>query len=266
MLFTTFLFYPHVSSTILGLYSCIDIGGQTLMVEDMTVTCWEGEHLRWASILWIFIIVYPIGVPMIFFLLLLKFRKRMLDPMIVLSIGFVFNAYTEDAWFWELLELGQKLFLTGLIFFFPPTLELPINMAVLGLYLILLLVVNPYIRKGDDRLALFAQSELFILAMFGYTLTFEEALEGDLTDVILSILLILGVFMVTGTFLVMSIRNSTKIYKTLKRRKQQKNAQKQIIAEAKKRRSTASNLSMGPSLDSSDADSDSEEVGANPWV
>merc|ERR1740117_996826 len=76
----------------------------------------------------------------------------------------------------------------------------------------LILLVSPYVRKGDDRLALLAQANLMLLAMMGLTLEQSEVVVlDDTTDILLSVLLIVSISLMVATAFVMIIRNAHKI-------------------------------------------------------
>lgn len=70
-------------------------------------------------------------------------------------------------WYFELFDMGNKLMLTSLLAFVPPLAQLPFGVAFAVFFLLVLLLLRPYIRKGDDRLHLFAQTEIFIILLAG---------------------------------------------------------------------------------------------------
>ena len=51
----------------------------------------------------IMIIVYPIGVPAFFFVMLYRYRKRLDEIGIRAQLGFLYDAYTRDMWFFEMV-------------------------------------------------------------------------------------------------------------------------------------------------------------------
>lgn len=93
------------------------------------------------------------------------------------------------------------------------------NMAQLGLFIVVLQIRNPYVRKGDDRLAQLSAVELLAMCMLGQVLA--ETVEGELEpwiDTALSIGLIVLVLCAVGTFFMMSFRNARKMYRNKQRK------------------------------------------------
>ena len=86
----------------------------------------------------------------------------------------------------------QKLALTSIVIFLPPSVQLPFAMCALFVYTAALLLQMPYLRKSDDRLALLAQSELFLIAQAGYIILIQGTIVLDpATNLVLSAALIL---------------------------------------------------------------------------
>jgi len=69
-LFFLFLIYPNVSSTILKYYKCTDVGGTSYLDIDARVVCGSDEWLWHAYIGAGAALLYPVGVPVFFFVLL----------------------------------------------------------------------------------------------------------------------------------------------------------------------------------------------------
>jgi hypothetical protein len=76
--------------------------------------------------------------------------------------------------------------------FMPTNLQMPLGMVAVGLYAAVLLVAQPYVRSGDDRLHLTAQAYLFLLLLSGHTmynLTPGASLDPTI-DAMMSVLLV----------------------------------------------------------------------------
>jgi hypothetical protein len=48
--------------------------GHSLLVEDMRVACWEGQHAEYAAVAAVCVLAYPLGVPL--FLAVKLWRNR----------------------------------------------------------------------------------------------------------------------------------------------------------------------------------------------
>ena len=118
--------------------------------------------------------------------------------------------------------MAHKLSMTSLIVFLPSKFEMLGFQVVLIAYLIILLLKNPYMRTGDDRLALFCQIELYLAALMGWNLTYLNLASMDkLTDILLSVMLISITMLTIFLFLALTFKNMYKIFKAWKRSKLQ---------------------------------------------
>ena len=205
--FVTFLFYPFVASTVLSMYNCITISGVSYLTEDMSIVCGSPQWLANAMPMLAFVAIYPLGVPMLYWYLLKKHSKQLHKPELLLQYGFLCEAFRNDCWYFELLDMLEKLMVMSLVPFLPNKDEMMGTMIVVGIYLGIILFVNPYVRKGDDRLQVLVQANLLLLALMGYTLqSTGKATLDSVLDIIISILLIALVGVMILTAFIMLIR------------------------------------------------------------
>lgn len=216
VLFTAFLLYPFVSRTSLGVYNCVEVDGVSYVVAEFSLLCGTPEWTVAAGYSALFVALYPLGTPIIYYILMSRADRR--SPDAFLELGFLYEAYNDNRWYWELADMGHKLFLTSIVVFMPNELIMGANMVVMVGYLIMLLVFNPYLRKGDDRLHLLAQVNLFVLALMGHALRllqdpFKSPFASRNTvEILLSALLIAINVIFLGSFLIIAGRNVKKAY------------------------------------------------------
>lgn len=225
VLFTVFLLYPFSSKVTLGVYNCVTVEGQTYVAADFTLNCSDPYYIRTASINAIFVLLYPIGVPVACFFLLYKNLHRLREPETVLQFGFLYDAYTDDRWFWEIFDMTHKLCLTSITLFLPSNIVMPTNMCIIVVYFIGLVLANPYIRKGDDRFHLLVQVNLYLLALIGLILItienpYRTAVADEQTMIILlsALLIVMNVGLFIGFFIIAG-RNALKIIRGNQRAK-----------------------------------------------
>jgi len=146
MLFTVFLVYPYVSSSIFRMYVCYYLEGTYYMkmvhfwvllgstlfffFQDFEVMCYQDE---WNSMIWpslVMILMYPFGIPFVTFVLLYRARTVLDEPKVRFQLGFLYESYTRVAWFWELVVMANKLFLTSFVGFFPDAMQMPAALIV----------------------------------------------------------------------------------------------------------------------------------------
>lgn len=123
-LFTLFLIYPSVSSLIIRLYSCHNIEGLSYLKADYEILC-DSEEWRFRA-LWniAFVLLYPIGIFVLFAAVLVKYERRLNDMEVMIQFGFIYGAYQRSCWWFELLDMSHKLFMTSIVSLIPSELAL----------------------------------------------------------------------------------------------------------------------------------------------
>jgi len=220
VLFTLFLMYPGVSSTVLSFYVCKDIEGTKYLLKDFSLRCYDHRWFKYLPYDVFMILLYPIGIPAVFFGFIYRYKRvrRLVEPGIRLQLGFLYEAYNDDMWWFEMADMMHKLAMTSLIAFFPLDAQMPLGLVVLTLYAMVILLGKPYIRKGDDRLHLFAQTELYLIVLCAYILTAYDSLDNT-TDVLLSVLLILITCFIILLAIYMVVMNAKKILRNYQAQK-----------------------------------------------
>lgn len=221
-LFTIFLIYPTVSSSILKFYSCREVNGVSYLTADFRVRCDSSEWKSRVALNILFTILFPLAIP-IGFATLLYFNRQSLDhPKVLLSMGFLYAAYHRDIWWFEIVDIVHKLALTSLLVFVPLDYRLQIGIIIVGFYLMLSVSLRPYVRKGDDRLHLLILCELLLMLIGGYVYRVMGKIDSQM-DWVLSIIFILLTFMLLSLLIIQII---TLVLKMARNRK--KNMQTQI--------------------------------------
>jgi hypothetical protein len=91
MLFTLFLLYPGVSSSILGMFVCRDIHGKPYLFNDFSLECYDSTWYYYLPFILVMVFLYPIGIPALFYALLHKYRKRRQEVAVRLQLGFLYD-------------------------------------------------------------------------------------------------------------------------------------------------------------------------------
>jgi len=192
VLFTLFLLFPAVSSSVLSFFACREVDGSYYLVADFRVQCYAAEWNRYLGYVIVMVLVYPVGIPLTLLAVLLKYRKRLSDRWVAIAIGFLYQAYDENHWFFELVDMMHKLFLCSLLAFIPVNAAMCVGMVVACMYAITIMWRMPYIRHYDDRIHLLVQTELILFFLAGYIFRVVGAFDvGSAFDVLTSIVLIL---------------------------------------------------------------------------
>ena len=204
ILFVLFFIYPGTSNTILKMLRCDTLHDSSQYLgADYRIRCDSTEQVdiflgsstisypdaRGLAIFMIF--VYPIGVPLLFISVLYKNKAVLYDPngpldvwgnptepdeALALKYGQLYTAYDPKRWYWEVIELGRKLILVGLICFIMP--DTPTQLAV-GCILSLVFITlyakfSPYKADDDDNLQLCCQLAIFMSYFSALLLTVQD--------------------------------------------------------------------------------------------
>jgi len=230
VLYFLFLIFPVCSSSVLRHYICDNVDGTSFLAQDYRVKCFTS---LWNIISYLsasFILIYPVGIPVFFFIMLRNNRHRLNDVRTRAKLGFLYGGYKEDRWWWEIADSIHKLFLVAIIAFFPYTVQLAIGLVVSTLYLMAMLLFNPYADPSDDLMHQFSQVEIFLLILAGYLF---EALRdeklSDLEDYGLSIILLALTFGIVILFIVFAVfAAKTSIKALLEKRRRKKDMTKRV--------------------------------------
>jgi hypothetical protein len=184
VLFFLWLIYPTVSSRVLQIFVCVDVNGVPYLQSDMRLVCYDAQWNFYAFLSFLFIFVYPIGIPLLFYIRLYRHRGVKLERYGVRAeMGMLYDAFSRERWWFEMVEMLHKLALTSILAFLPTAYQLPTGLVIANLFLMTLLLMRPYVRKGDERLHLLVQTEISLMLYVGYIYSKgDQSFEASLKD------------------------------------------------------------------------------------
>ncbi len=144
VVFALFLMYPAISQQVLSFFICRSVDGKSYLVADFTLYCNDARWNQNLPLAIVAVIMYPVGIPVYIFISLWRLRKRLKMPHVVVSWGIVYEAYTPQLWWFELVDMLAKLFLTSIIGFFDSSAQLPVGMGICGTLAALALSPHPH--------------------------------------------------------------------------------------------------------------------------
>jgi len=199
-LIISFLVFPGVSTGIFRSFQCHEVGnGESYLRVDYSIDCngdfYNNLLLPYAGLM---ILLYPLGIPLMYFLLLWGVRDE-LDPYPddlrksqvtrahdpdLRHLTFLFLTYRPKSWWFEVLECFRRLILTaGLVFFLDGTaMQIVIGMALALGAVKILGQVKPYYDRIDSILAEITQWAIFF-TLFSALLIRVEVADPDKGDV-----------------------------------------------------------------------------------
>ena len=227
------LVYPSLSTRIIRLFACEQIGTVTVLTFDNSIECFT---MRWLSFMVGAIIagvLFVIGIPAFFLVVLKRAREKDIEKQWAIAVrypkkrqlllreakedadlhsefwtldkdgdgehtideeevavkhflrrknmrfyrtydrlGFIYYAYKEDIWWYELTELMRKLILNGFMVLVPQGVvsRVTLGMLVCLAFLLILNQVRPYKALSDELLQNLCHIQLFLTMFCGMLL------------------------------------------------------------------------------------------------
>jgi len=108
----TFLSWPTIIEKTLDIMNCEHIGDNYYLIKDMSVECYTSDHYVYLIVGYVSIGIYGIGIPLMGFRMLYKYRYRLFDMQNRYDgstpLSFLFLGYREDRWYYEFIIMGKK--------------------------------------------------------------------------------------------------------------------------------------------------------------
>ena len=173
-LVVTYAFVPAVSARIFKAWSCQGFGNTPTqpiyyMREDLSIECYTSDaHKAATNVAIVLVILWPFGVLVLNAVLLLAARRPLLSRTpnrLVKSTAFLHRDYHPECFYWELIELVRRTFLTGWVLLFDETssfVRILVGLMVSVAMLMLVVIRQPYQHYEDHYLAVSAQFMIVI--------------------------------------------------------------------------------------------------------
>ena len=151
-----FLVYSSVSSTLFQMFACDSIdGGETYLRSDYRIMCTDTKHRALQVYAAIMIALYPVGIPLLFGVLLYPHRGVLsesgADKAAAQSIASLWAPYRPSCFYYEIIECGRRIMLTGVVVFIYPndTAQIAITIIMSLFFLVVSEVMTPYESASD---------------------------------------------------------------------------------------------------------------------
>ena len=171
-LFLCFFLFPPVSTTLWKTLRCIELEpGRWALWADLSVSCYDSEYYGWMIFALAGIAVFTLGIPIFFILILLRNHRRLVlqTPHCKARYGFLYQKYSDKAWYWEIVEMIRKVVFTSVVMFFAggTSSQIVIAMAISFACLMLHMRVRAYREQSDISLQTVSQTCIFLTLFLG---------------------------------------------------------------------------------------------------
>ena len=121
-LWTTFLVYSSVSSTVFKVFFCESLDdGESYLRADYRISCSSSRHRAMQVYAGLMVFVYPVGIPLVYAALLFWGRdalkiaavRNMDESHVQAAARQLSSPYRPGCFYYEVIECGRRVLLTG---------------------------------------------------------------------------------------------------------------------------------------------------------
>ena len=157
-LLVTFLVYSSVSSVVFQMFDCDELDDdKSYLRADYRLECDSPKHRALKVYAGIMIFFYPVGIPGLYAFLLFSNRHILRDiqsrkeSSVLKSMSDLWNPYKPQRFYYEVIECGRRIMLTGVIVFIYPNTaaQIAVTLAISVTFMIISEVLAPYESHWD---------------------------------------------------------------------------------------------------------------------
>lgn len=117
-LFIFFYIQTDLASLMVQLVSCRSIGLKRYVVGNVAYEC-NQEFYKYGVVLILpSIVVFLVGIPLVFVIILYRNRLRLKNENIVLKYGYLLKEYKQETYYWEFVKMMQRMLIIFVINFY----------------------------------------------------------------------------------------------------------------------------------------------------
>lgn len=209
-LYVAILVYSPVSYRILQTFACDELDGMEAYVRaDYRLTCSTPRHSWYEAYAAIMVVVYPVGIPVVFAWLLVWHKRDLVKPnretlAHLKPLNGIWAVYKPSRFFFEVVECARRISLSIIAAFVFPKSAAQLSIALLCsvVFVFISEVLSPFERKVDMNLYRWGNG-IIVASMYVAFLSNVDV-GHDTTDALLTfsgVLIAANVFMVVTVLL-----------------------------------------------------------------
>ncbi|CAN0227090.1 unnamed protein product, partial [Ascophyllum nodosum] len=186
----SFFFYATASSTVFQAFACVDVDSNTSYLKaDLRLQCYTTQHKAFMVYAGIMGLVYPIGVPLAYGLVLYRSRATLMmregrdDVPHVAAFKELWRPYRPEVFYYEVVECLRRVTLSVVVVFVSPSTAGQIATTFLFalLFFAMMLILDPYVSQWDTWLARIGHT-IVVMTMFVALLEKVEITRDDMAS------------------------------------------------------------------------------------
>lgn len=212
VLFLTFLIYSSVSSILFQTFACEEFEeGSNYLRADYRIDCDSGKHENMEIYSSFMIVFYTTGIPVWY--IYLMFNRNMNTS----SAKDLWDSYKEDRFYYELIECGRRVLLTGVVVFIYPntSAQVAITLVIAFVFFGISESLSPYASKWDkwvNRMGhVIVYTGMYVALLLKVDVSNERSESQEFFEILLVVvngLIILSIAIET-IFMALSMRKDT---------------------------------------------------------
>lgn len=199
LLFLTFLVYSSVSSMVFQTFSCEKLDDDIVYLRaDYSIRCTDTKHRAFVAYAALMVIVYPVGIPLLYAALLFQVRDVLADAdadkATARPIAGLWEPYRPERFFYEVVECGRRIMLTGIVVFIFPNdaAQIAITLLTAFFFFAVFEVLSPYKSESDTWLSRGGHVIVFLSMFDMLLLKVDVSDERDESQTVFAGLLVTG--------------------------------------------------------------------------
>jgi hypothetical protein len=188
--------YTSVATKLFVLFKCVQIQDTWYLAADMRIVCFDATYQTYRMLSFLGIALYVVGIPAVIFMMLFRRRAWLHEEgcpkdemykhvQVEKSFGSVYKDYTPNNYYFDLLDLGRRLLLTGGLILVGEESNTQIFLGLLlnVMWLVLVLFRRPYKAYWDNILSIVLSFQLVMVMLCGNALELNRLTPAKKDDV-----------------------------------------------------------------------------------
>lgn len=188
LLLLTFLVYSSVSALVFSAFACERLDdGFIYLRADYTIECDSPTHKAFQVYAGVMILVYPVGIPLAYAMVLYANRRVLRDPWErqvddhVNTIEDLWSPYRPECYMYEVLECTRRVSLTGVIVFIYPNTaaQVAVTLVLAFAFNVVFETLAPYESRSDTWISRIGHVVVFMSMYVALLLKVDVSSEQD---------------------------------------------------------------------------------------
>ena len=180
------IMYPGICVRCFLVLKCVQVDGLAgtnghsgvVLMSDYSVECWQDHHNLYATISFVCIGLFVVGIPLGVLTTLWYHKRHLYDVKsprhkeVIHEFGTLYLQYEPNFWYWEVIVIFKKMILTGVMCVVGAgsSAQLVIALLVVLVYMQLVLKLAPFVDNTDDWLSFTTSFQLLVTLLGGLLL------------------------------------------------------------------------------------------------